>query len=304
MAADSQGKQEETSMKVAVVTDSNSGITQAQAKEMGVYVLPMPFMIDGTEYLEDINLTQKEFYEHLSGDHDVSTSQPSPETILNLWEKLLEEYDAVVHIPMSSGLSSSCQTAKMLADDFDGKVQVADNHRISVTQRRSVQDALDMAAAGMDAEAICKKLEETGLDSTIYITVDTLKYLKKGGRITPAAAALGTLLRLKPVLTIQGEKLDAFAKARTMKQARSMMITAITRDLENRFDDMTGEKPYIDVAHTDNDEMAQELAAELRELFPETEVRVEPLSLSVACHIGPGALAIAATKKLEIGSLL
>lgn len=304
MAADSQGKQEETSMKVAVVTDSNSGITQAQAKEMGVYVLPMPFMIDGTEYLEDINLTQKEFYEHLSGDHDVSTSQPSPETILNLWEKLLEEYDAVVHIPMSSGLSSSCQTAKMLADDFDGKVQVADNHRISVTQRRSVQDALDMAAAGMDAEAICKKLEETGLDSTIYVTVDTLKYLKKGGRITPAAAALGTLLRLKPVLTIQGEKLDAFAKARTMKQARSMMITAITRDLETRFDDVTGEKTYIDVAHTDNAEMAQELAAELRELFPETEVHVDPLSLSVACHIGPGALAIAATKKLEIGSLL
>ena len=304
MAADSQGKQEETSMKVAVVTDSNSGITQAQAKEMGVYVLPMPFMIDGTKYLEDINLTQKEFYEHLSGDHDVSTSQPSPETILNLWEKLLEEYDAVVHIPMSSGLSSSCQTAKMLAEDFDGKVQVADNHRISVTQRRSVQDALDMAAAGMDAEAICKKLEETGLDSTIYITVDTLKYLEKGGRITPAAAALGTLLRLKPVLTIQGEKLDAFAKARTMKQARSMMITAITRDLETRFDDVRGEKTYIDVAHTDNAEMAQELAAELRELFPETEVRVEPLSLSVACHIGPGALAIAATKKLEIGSLL
>ena len=304
MAADSQGKQEETSMKVAVVTDSNSGITQAQAKEMGVYVLPMPFMIDGTEYLEDINLTQKEFYEHLSGDHDVSTSQPSPETILNLWEKLLEEYDAVVHIPMSSGLSSSCQTAKMLADDFDGKVQVADNHRIFVTQRRSVQDALDMAAAGMDAEAICKKLEETGLDSTIYVTVDTLKYLKKGGRITPAAAALGTLLRLKPVLTIQGEKLDAFAKARTMKQARSMMITAITRDLEARFGDVTGEKTYIDVAHTDNAEMAQELAAELRELFPETEVHVDPLSLSVACHIGPGALAIAATKKLEIGSLL
>ena len=291
-------------MKVAVVTDSNSGITQAQAKEMGVYVLPMPFMIDGTEYLEDINLTQKEFYEHQSGDHDVSTSQPSPETTLNLWEKLLEEYDAVVHIPMSSGLSSSCQTAKMLAEDFDGKVQVADNHRISVTQRRSVQDALEMAAAGMDAEAICKKLEETGLDSTIYITVDTLKYLKKGGRITPAAVALGTLLRLKPVLTIQGEKLDAFAKARTMKQARSMMITAITRDLETRFDDVRGEKTYIDVAHTDNAEMAQELAAELRELFPETEVRVDPLSLSVACHIGPGALAIAATKKLEIGSLL
>ena len=174
----------------------------------------------------------------------------------------------------------------------------------SLQQLFNVLIALDMAAAGMDAEAICKKLEETGLDSTIYITVDTLKYLKKGGRITPAAAALGTLLRLKPVLTIQGEKLDAFAKARTMKQARSMMITAITRDLETRFGDVTGEKTYIDVAHTDNDEMAQELAAELRELFPETEVHVDPLSLSVACHIGPGALAIAASKKLEIGSLL
>lgn len=248
-------------------------------------------------------MTQKEFYEHLSGDHDVSTSQPSPETILNLWEKLLEEYDAVVHIPMSSGLSSSCQTAKMLADDFDGKVQVADNHRISVTQRRSVQDALDMAAAGMDAEAICKSWKRQ-VGFNYLVTVDTLKYLKKGGRITPAAAALGTLLRLKPVLTIQGEKLDAFAKARTMKQARSMMITAITRDLETRFGDVTGEKTYIDVAHTDNDEMAQELAAELRELFPETEVHVDPLSLSVACHIGPGALAIAASKKLEIGSLL
>ena len=292
-------------MKIAIVTDSNSGITQAQAGELGIFVLPMPFMINGETFEEDINLTQEEFYKRQAEDADISTSQPSPQDVTDLWDKLLAEgYDQIVHIPMSSGLSSSCQTAKMLADDFDGKVQVADNHRISVTQRRSVQDALDMVAAGMDAEAICKKLEETGLDSTIYITVDTLKYLKKGGRITPAAAALGTLLRLKPVLTIQGEKLDAFAKARTMKQARSMMITAITRDLETRFDDVTGEKTYIDVAHTDNDEMAQELAAELREFFPETEVRVEPLSLSVACHIGPGALAIAATKKLEIGSLL
>ncbi len=286
-------------MKVAVVTDSNSGITQKQAKEMGIYVLPMPFMIDGTEYLEDINLTQKEFYEHLAGDHSISTSQPSPENILNLWEKILEEYDELVHIPMSSGLSSSCQTAKMLAEDFDGRVQVADNHRISVTQRRAVLDAVNMAASGMNAEDICKKLEKTGADSTIYITVDTLKYLKKGGRITPAAAALGTLLRIKPVLTIQGEKLDAFAKARTMKQARSTMITAISRDLEQRFSDTNGEKTYVDVAHTENDEMAAELAEELRELFPETEVHVDPLSLSVACHIGPGALAIAASKKLE-----
>ena len=290
-------------MKVAVVTDSNSGITQAQAKEMGVYVLPMPFMIDGTEYLEDINLTQKEFYEHLSGDHDVSTSQPSPETILNLWEKLLEEYDAVVHIPMSSGLSSSCQTAKMLADDFDGKVQVADNHRISVTQRRSVQDALDMAAAGMDVEAICKKLEDTGLDSTIYVTVDTLKYLKKGGRITPAAAALGTLLRLKPVLTIQGEKLDSFSKARTMKQARTTMLAAVEKDLKERFADPEAENTWLFVAHTQNDEMAAEFAKEIEEHYPKAKpVYAAPLSLSIACHIGPGSLAVAMSKKIDAES--
>ena len=296
MAADSQGKQEETSMKVAVVTDSNSGITQAQAKEMGVYVLPMPFMIDGTEYLEDINLTQKEFYEHLSGDHDVSTSQPSPETILNLWEKLLEEYDAVVHIPMSSGLSSSCQTAKMLADDFDGKVQVADNHRISVTQRRSVQDALDMAAAGMDAEAICKKLEETGLDSTIYITVDTLKYLKKGGRITPAAAALGTLLRLKPVLTIQGEKLDAFSKTRGKNSAKKIMLKAMADDLEGGFKECAEKgRVHMEAAYAGNREEAEEWAKLIQETYPQFDFHMDPLSLSVACHIGQGALAIAMT---------
>ena len=283
-------------MKVAVVTDSNSGITQAQAKEMGVYVLPMPFMIDGTEYLEDINLTQKEFYEHLSGDHDVSTSQPSPETILNLWEKLLEEYDAVVHIPMSSGLSSSCQTAKMLADDFDGKVQVADNHRISVTQRRSVQDALDMAAAGMDAEAICKKLEETGLDSTIYITVDTLKYLKKGGRITPAAAALGTLLRLKPVLTIQGEKLDAFSKTRGKNSAKKIMLKAMADDLEGRFKECAEKgRVHMEAAYAGNREEAEEWAKLIQETYPQFDFHMDPLSLSVACHIGQGALAIAMT---------
>ena len=286
-------------MKVAVVTDSNSGITQAQAKEMGVYVLPMPFMIDGTEYLEDINLTQKEFYEHQSGDHDVSTSQPSPETILNLWEKLLEEYDAVVHIPMSSGLSSSCQTAKMLADDFDGKVQVADNHRISVTQRRSVQDALDMAAAGMDAEAICKKLEETGLDSTIYITVDTLKYLKKGGRITPAAAALGTLLRIKPVLIILGEKLDSFAKARTMKQAKTLMMNAIQKELDERLHDSECKDCHLAIAHSDNEEAALEFKKEVEERFPDADIYLAPLSLSIACHIGPGSLALTATRKME-----
>ena len=290
--------------KIAVLTDSNSGITQEQAKELGVYVIPMPFFIDGQQYFEGINLTQEEFYEKLKNDADISTSQPSVGELQDEWDKLLKEYDEIVFIPMSSGLSGTCQTAAMLSDDYDGKVQVVNNQRISVTMRQSVLDAKLLVSKGYSAAQIKEVLEREKMQSSIYITLETLKYLKKGGRITPAAAAIGTVLNLKPVLQIQGEKLDAFAKARTMKQARSMMITAITRDLETRFGDVTGEKTYIDVAHTDNDEMAQELAAELRELFPETEVHVDPLSLSVACHIGPGALAIAASKKLEIGSLL
>ena len=287
-------------MKIAVVTDSNSVITQAQGKELGITVLPMPFMIDGNEFFEDISLTQQEFYGKMEEDMDISTSQPSPESIVELWEALLEEYDGIVHIPMSSGLSGSCQTALMLAEEFDGRVQVVNNHRISVTQRQSALDALEMAGKGMDAVQIKEVLERTGSESTIYITVDTLKYLKKGGRITPAAAALGTLLRLKPVLTIQGEKLDAFAKARTMKQAKSMMISAIQHDLETRWDDKEGKKTHLEIAHTNCEEAALQLKEELLELFPDTDIHIDPLSLSVACHIGPGALAIAAVKKLEI----
>ena len=287
-------------MKIAVVTDSNSGITQAQGKELGITVLPMPFMIDGNEFFEDISLTQQEFYGKMEEDMDISTSQPSPESIVELWEALLEEYDGIVHIPMSSGLSGSCQTALMLAEEFDGRVQVVNNHRISVTQRQSALDALEMAGKGMDAVQIKEVLERTGSESTIYITVDTLKYLKKGGRITPAAAALGTLLRLKPVLTIQVEKLDAFAKARTMKQAKSMMISAIQHDLETRWDDKEGKKTHLEIAHTNCEEAALQLKEELLELFPDTDIHIDPLSLSVACHIGPGALAIAAVKKLEI----
>lgn len=287
-------------MKIAVVTDSNSGITQAQGKELGITVLPMPFMIDGNEFFEDISLTQQEFYGKMEEDMDISTSQPSPESIVELWEALLEEYDGIVHIPMSSGLFGSCQTALMLAEEFDGRVQVVNNHRISVTQRQSALDALEMAGKGMDAVQIKEVLERTGSESTIYITVDTLKYLKKGGRITPAAAALGTLLRLKPVLTIQGEKLDAFAKARTMKQAKSMMISAIQHDLETRWDDKEGKKTHLEIAHTNCEEAALQLKEELLELFPDTDIHIDPLSLSVACHIGPGALAIAAVKKLEI----
>ena len=288
-------------MRVAIVTDSNSGITQSEAKELGIYVLPMPFMIDGEVFEEDINLTQEQFYEKLVDGADISTSQPSPEAVMNLWDAVLKEYDEVVHIPMSSGLSGSCQTAMMLAEDYDGKVQVVNNQRISVTQYQSAVDARALAQAGMDAAGIKRVLERTKLDSSIYVTVDTLKYLKKGGRITPAAAALGTLLRIKPVLQIQGEKLDSFSKARTMKQAKSTMIAAITHDLEERFMDCEGENMWLQIAHTQNHEAAEELAAELKELFPKTgQIRIDPLSLSVACHIGPGCLAIACTKKLDI----
>ena len=287
-------------MKVAIITDSNSGITQEEGKQLGIRIVPMPFMINGEEYLEDITLTQQEFYAKLGEGSDISTSQPSPESIMALWDEVLEEYDEIVHIPMSSGLSGSCQTAMMLAEDYDGKVEVVNNQRISVTQRQSALDAKELAAKGMCAAEIKEKLEAVKFDSSIYITLDTLKYLKKGGRITPAAAALGTLLRLKPVLTVQGEKLDAFAKARTMKQAKSIMVAAITKDLEERFGDRTGKNVHLAVAHTDNQEEADEFAKELRELFPATgEIVIAPLSLSVSCHIGPGSLAVACYKVIE-----
>ena len=287
--------------KVAILTDSNSGITQAQSKELGVKVIPMPFFIDGEQYFEDINLTQEEFYGKLKQDADISTSQPSIGEMQDAFDELLKEYDELVYIPMSSGLSGTCQTATMVADDYDGKVQVVNNQRISVTQRQSVLEAKAMADQGMSAEEITMVLEETAFDSTIYITVDTLEYLKKGGRITPAAALLGTFLKIKPVLTIQGEKLDAFAKARTMKQAKSMMITAIKKDLEERFSDPEGAAVHMAVAHTDNETAALEFKKELMELFPKAgDIYVDHLSLSVSCHIGPGALAVACTKKLSL----
>ncbi len=287
-------------MKVAIVTDSNSGITQTQAEEMGLSVLPMPFMIDGQTYYEDIDLTQEQFYIKLRDGADISTSQPTPDSVLNLWDRLLEENDQVVHIPMTSGLSGSCQTAMMLAQDYEGKVFVVDNRRISVTQRQSAIDAVRLAREGKTGEEIRKILEDAAFDASIYITVDTLKYLKKGGRITPAAAALGTLLRIKPVLSIhQGKKLDAFAKARTMKQAKSIMLTALKKDLEEILGDKDCRHSYLQIAHTDNEAAAKEFEQELRELYPGVPVHIDPLSLSVACHIGPGSLAVACTKMLE-----
>ena len=288
-------------MKIAVVTDSNSGITQAQAKEMGVAVLPMPFMIDGETYYEDITLTQEQFYRKLKDNSDISTSQPTPDSIMKMWDELLKEYDQIVHIPMSSGLSGSCSTAMMLAgeDEYEGKVFVVDNRRISVTQYQSVKDAQMLAAMGMDGAQIRKRLEETAADSVIFITVDTLKYLKKGGRITPAAAALGTLLRIKPVLIILGEKLDSFAKARTMKQAKTMMMNAIQKELDERLHDSGCKDCHLAIAHTDNEEAALEFQKEVKERFPDADVYMAPLSLSIACHIGPGSLAVTATRKME-----
>ena len=286
--------------KVAIVTDSNSGITQKRGEELGIYVLPMPFFIGGELYLEDITLSQEQFYEKLGADSEISTSQPSPGDVMDLWDKLLEDYDEIVCIPMSSGLSSTCETALSLAQDYDEKVQVVNNQRISVTQEQSVYDAIKLRDEGKSAAEIRQVLEKEKMQASIYITVDTLKYLKKGGRITPAAAAIGTVLNLKPVLQIQGEKLDAFAKARTMKQAKSMMVAAITKDLEERFGDRTGKNVHLEVAHTDNQEEADEFAKELRELFPATgEIVIAPLSLSVSCHIGPGSLAVACSKVIE-----
>ncbi len=284
--------------KIAVVTDSNSGITQKQAKEYGLNVLPMPFFIDGETYFEDIDLTQEQFYQKLEGKAEISTSMPAVGTVTELWDQLLKEYEGIVHIPMSSGLSSSCETAMMLSQEYNGKVQVVNNQRISVTQKQSVLDALKLAEEGKNAEEIKKYLEEVKYDSSIYIMVDTLYYLKKGGRITPAAAALGTLLKLKPVLQIQGEKLDAYAKARTVKQARSIMIDAIKSDFAKRFGDETGSNMHIFVAYTKDKETALDFKAQLLEAFPGQDIDVDPLSLSVACHIGPGSLAVACSKKL------
>lgn len=290
-------------LKIAVVTDSNSGITQKQSKELqnegkALYVLPMPFMINEETFYEDITLTQEQFYEQLAKGADVITSQPTPDSVMKLWDELLQEYDEIVHIPMSSGLSGSCQSALMLAEDYDGKVQVVNNQRISVTQRQSAMDALTLIERGMDAAEIKQFLEEDKFNSSIYIMLDTLYYLKKGGRITPAAAALGTILKLKPVLQIQGEKLDAFAKARTVSQGKSIMMNAIRNDMEKRFGGVDKDRIWLQLAYTYDLEAAKQLKEEVSQAFPGFNIHMDPLSLSVACHIGPGALAIACCVKI------
>ncbi len=295
VVSDEQG--EEQMGKIAIVTDSNSGITQDRGKELGIYVLPMPFFIDGELYFEDITLSQEQFYEKLGADSDISTSQPSPGNVMELWEKVLQENDEIVCIPMSSGLSSTCATATSIAAEYKGRVQVVDNQRISVTQEQSVYDAMTLRDQGMNAKEIKEILEKEKFQSSIYITVDTLKYLKKGGRITPAAAAIGTVLNLKPVLQIQGEKLDAYAKVRGWKAAKKTMLNAIEKDLNERFADVK-EQMVLGMAYTCTKEEAQEWKQEIMDRFPGYDIVEGPLSLSVACHIGPGAMAVTCMKRL------
>ena len=286
---------------VAIVTDSNSGISQAEGKELGIYVIPMPFLVDGKLYFEDVDMNKEQFYHFLENDADLSTSQPSPGDVMDLWDKLLKEYDEIVHIPMSSGLSASCSTAMGLARDYDGKVQVVDNQRISVTMQQAVMDAKYLAAAGKSAAQIKEILEKEALESSIYLMVDTLKYLKKGGRITPAAALLGSALNLKPILQIQGDKLDAYKKVRGVKAAKKNMLEAMKKDVEGRFSDYVAKGQLkLHVAYTTDEETARQWKEEVQSVFPDIVIsRMDSLSFSVTCHTGPGVLAIAASHVLD-----
>ena len=289
-------------MKTAIITDSNSGITQSEAKELGIYVVPMPVLIDGELYYEDLTLSQEQFYEKLKSDANVSTSQPNPLDVGEIWAKALKDNDAVIYIPMSSGLSETCHTLQHHAEteeQFKGKVYVVDNQRISITQRQSVMDAIKMASEGKTAEEIYKYLMDTKMQSSIYIMVDTLKYLKKGGRLTPAVAAIGTLLKIKPVLQIQGLKLDQYAKVRKLVDAKTTMINAIKKDFDTRFKDLVAAgKMTLCIAHTENLEEAKKFKEEIQSIYPNVEFTfINPLSLSVSCHIGPGALAVACALK-------
>ncbi len=287
-------------MKVAILTDSNTGLfAEDEKKYNGLYIMSMPFMIDGENYYEGINLTHQQFYEKLKGDAEIFTSMPAIGEVVDKWEELLKEYDQVVYIPMSSSLSMSCQTAINFARDYEGKVFVADNQRISVTQRQSVFDALKMAQEGKNGQEIKDYLESTKKDSSIYIMVDTLKYLKKGGRITPAAAMIGTLLKLKPVLQIQGGKLDNYAKTLNERVARQKMIDAMKKDLETRFAQYVSDKSMkLYVAYTNCLDKAKDFAEQIKKEIPDLEISaIDSLSLQIACHIGDGAIAIACARE-------
>ncbi len=284
--------------RIAVTTDTNSSITKEEAEKLGVFLLPMPFMVDGKEYFEDITCTYEHFFEMLAAGSEVSTSQPSPGSLTGMWDKVLDEYDELVHIPMSSAISSSTATAKGLAADYNGRVFVADNRRISPTQRQSVLDALDMAKAGMGAEEICKNLEETAYHAGIYLAVNTLELLKKSGRVTAAGAAIATILNLKPVLQIQGGKLDAFAKARGMANAEKMILEAVEKDKNERFG---GIPVKIEAAYSGDLAPALEWQKSVQSRFPGYEVALRRLPISISCHVGAGVKAAVCMRYFEGG---
>lgn len=289
-------------MKTAITTDGNSGLTRAEAEKLGITIIPTPVIIDGQIYLEDISLTQDFFYEKLTGNSQISTSQPSPESLKEYWDKLLEEYDEIIYIPISSGLAAAYDTAYQLTqteEKYKGKVFAIDNHRVSVTQKQSLFDALKMAKEGKTAKEIAEWLTATAMKSSIYIMVDTLTYLRKGGRLNPAVAFVGNLLKVKPVLQNHGEKFDQFMKSRKVSDAKAAMIAAMRKDLETQFkDEYEAGKITLQVAHTQNLDAALKFKTEIEEAFPNVEFTfVDSLSLSVSCHIGPGALAIASSIK-------
>lgn len=287
--------------KVAILTDSNSGITQEEAKKNGIYVIPTPVYINDEVFYEGVDLTTETFFARQAEGADIKTSMPVMGDVIDKWDELLEEYDEVVYIPLSSGLSGSYNAAQMLAeDDYEGKVEVVNNQRISVTMKISVYEAKKMADQGKSAADIREILERTRFESTIYIMVDTLEFLKKGGRITPAVAAIGSLLKIKPVLQIRGEKLDSFAKARTVKQGKQIMMDAIAKDMAEGWNDPEGEHTIIAMAHTQNEEEIEKFKEEALQRWPNRDIMIDPLSLVVSGHIGPGALAITCTKKIEL----
>lgn len=287
-------------MKTAIITDSNSGITRELGEQWGVRIVPMPIIIENETYYEGVDLLPEEFFRMLREGKSVSTSQPAPEDILRLWEEALSSgYDEVVYIPMTSGLSSSCQTALILAADFGGRVQVADNHQISVPLKNAVRDALALAEAGLSAQEIKARLEAVGMDSLIYIGVDTLEYLKKGGRVTPAAAAMGTVLGIKPLLTIKGEKLDTFAKVRGTRQCKARLLEAMKKSVEEYR--AKGWDIRVDASGSfDRREEEEEWLALAAQAFPGEPVQYDPLTLSIASHTGPGAFAMGISRRIAV----
>ena len=293
MTSPTQEERYYRTMKIAIATDTNSGITAMEGEKLGVFVLAMPVNLEETIHYEGIDITSEQLYDAMRQHRDVSTSQPSPGQLMELWDGILAKgYDEIVYIPMSSGLSGSCQSAALFAQDYDSRVQVVDNHRISVTQKESVISALRLVEQGYDAGQIRDFLEKHAYDASIYITVDSMEYLKKGGRVTPAAATLATVLNLKPVLTIQGDKLDAFAKVRGMKLAESKMIEAIHQDQAERFKDVPESRLLIETAGTlENGELAEHWRQQVQAEFPFAKVSYANLPCSIACHLGMNSVA-------------